>query len=88
MSLERVEESLKRLEFRTRIVLALVLVLAIVFLVVWATIRFTPPAFLTNPELIEKAILFAFWTIGAILFGAGLAAFIVHRQLRNAIKGK
>lgn len=85
---DRVKEYLKRLEFRSRIVIALFIVLVIVFLAVWATIRFTLPAFVTDPKLIEKSVLFIFWTIGAILFGIALAAFIVHRQLRNALRAK
>lgn len=85
---EKVEKYLKRLEFRTRIALLLVVVFIIVFLAFWSTIDFTLPAFLTDVRLVEKASLFAFWTIGAILFGVVLAAFIISRELGTAIRAK
>lgn len=85
---EKVERYLKRLEFRTRIALLLVVVFIIVFLAFWSTINFALPAFLTDVRLAEKAFLFAFWTIGAILFGVVLAGFIISRELRNAVRAK
>jgi hypothetical protein len=89
MSLEnKVKEYLGRVKFRSIVVLVLFIIFVAIFLGVWATIGFALPAFVTDPKLIEKAGLFAFWTVGAILFGAGLAAFIIGRGLGKAVEGK
>jgi hypothetical protein len=89
MSLEdRIKDYLKRLQFRSIIVLALLVLFVIIFVALWATMGFDLPAFLTDVKLIEKASLFALWTIGAILFGLALATFILSRGLGNALKGK
>jgi len=84
---DKVKDIVKRLEFGSRVVLMLFAVFVIIFLAVWASIRFALPAFLSDVKLIEKAGLFALWTIGAILFGAALATFFIGLKLANAVRG-
>lgn len=89
LSLEdKVKDLVKRLEFGSRIVFIFFVVFVIIFLAVWASIGFALPAFLTDVKLVEKAGLFALWTIGAILFGAALATFFIGLKLGNAVRGK
>jgi len=85
-SQDKVEKYFNRLKFRSMIMLILFIVCVIIFLGVWATTGFALPAFFTDPNLVHKAYLFAFWTVGAILFGVAIAAFIISRGLGQAIR--
>mgnify|MGYP001147206444 CR=1 FL=1 len=85
---DKVKDLAKRLEFGSKISLMLFIAFVIVFLAVWASIKFVLPSFLTDVKLVEKAGLFALWTIGAILFGAALATFFIGRKLGSVARGK